>query len=151
MNVLTTLRTIGPTIVKNQETNGFGARLAELRKSRGLTQTQLGEAVGSSKRVIAYYETDGGQPPGPMLPNLADALGVSIDELLGTKPIKKKESPKTARLINRLRKVEQLSPTDQRAVLKYIDTLYQRKQLSNRQRSNGARKSATKKVRRADT
>jgi len=131
--------------LKNQDANGFGARLADLRKSCGLTQTQLGDAVGASKRVIAYYETDGGQPPGAMLPNLADMLGVSVEQLLGTKVIKKKESPKTARLLNRLRKVEELSPTDQRAVLKYIDTLYEKKQRTKRTRSTNGKKKTTRK------
>ncbi|MCH7725025.1 MAG: helix-turn-helix domain-containing protein [Planctomycetes bacterium] len=111
-----------------------------------MTQTQLGEAVGASKRVIAYYETDGGQPPGAMLPSLAETLGVSLDELLGAKPIKKKESPKTARLMNRLRKVEELSPTDQRAVLKYIDSLYGQKQRAKRSHANSKKKTAKKKA-----
>lgn len=145
MESLTQFSTIKSDALKNQETNGFGARLIALRKSSGLTQTQLGEAVGATKRVIAYYETDGGQPPGAMLPTLAETLGVSVDELLGTKPIKKQEAPKTVRLMNRLRRVEELSPTDQRAVLKYIDTLYEQKQRSYSARTNGTRKKATKK------
>ena len=36
----------------------FGKRLASLRKELGLTQTELGEKVGVSCRVIAYYEGD---------------------------------------------------------------------------------------------
>ena len=111
--------------------------MAELRKSCGLTQMQLGESVGATKRIIAYYETDGGQPPGAMLPNLAEVLGVSVEQLLGTKPIKKKESPKTARLLNRLRKVEQLSVADQRAVLKYIDALTTQQANGVRSKTNG--------------
>ena len=107
---------------------GFGDRLASIRKSRGLTQAQLGDALGVTKRNIAYYETDGGQPPGPMLPELANTLNISIDELLGVKPVRKIESPKTARLMNRLRRVQELPPTDQRAVLKYIDSLYREHQ-----------------------
>lgn len=112
----------------------FGDRLASLRTSRGLTQTQLGNAIGVSKRVVAYYETDGGQPPGAMLPQLAQALSVTIDELLAVKPIRKIESPKIARLMNRLRKVADLSPTDQRAVLKYIDSLHRENQQIKRSR-----------------
>jgi transcriptional regulator with XRE-family HTH domain len=54
---------------------GFGERLARLRKARGLTQAALGESVGLSQRMIAYYKAQGGQPPGPILPELARALG----------------------------------------------------------------------------
>lgn len=111
--------------VKERELEGFGVRLAEIRKSRGLTQTDLGAAVGVSKRVIAYYELESTQPPGAMLPDLARALGVAVEELLGTKPIKEKLRPKTARLLKRLQRVEELPNADQKAVLKFVDALIQ--------------------------
>ena len=43
--------------------DGFGARLATLRQSRGLTPTGLGDAAGVSQRVMAYYETESTEPP----------------------------------------------------------------------------------------
>jgi transcriptional regulator with XRE-family HTH domain len=100
---------------------GFGERLTHIRQSRGLTQADLGKAVGVSNRVIAYYETESGQPPGAMLVDLARALRISSDELLGIKPIKDQLSPKTARLLKRLEKIDLLSPADQSAVLKFLD------------------------------
>jgi hypothetical protein len=48
---------------------------------------------------------------------------VQADELLGVKPLKKKASPKTVRLLKRLQRIEQLPPADQRAVLKFVDAL----------------------------
>jgi transcriptional regulator with XRE-family HTH domain len=110
-------------IVKERTLEGFGQRLASIRKGRGLTQTQLGKAVGVSQRVIAYYESDGAQPPGPLLVEFSRVLRVSADELLGIKPFKDKTSPKTARLLKRLRKVENLPLADQRAVFKLVDAL----------------------------
>ena len=103
----------------------FGRRLVELRKSKGITQEVLAEKVGLSRRAVAYYETEGSRPPaGDALLKIAQVLGVSVDELLGAKAIRRKRpSPKQARLLNRLRKVENLPPQDQRAVLKYIDAL----------------------------
>ena len=118
--------------VDAKATESFGERLANIRKSRGLTQTHLGEALGITKRNVAYFETDGGEPPGPILPMMAKVLDVSIDELLGVKPIRKTDSPKVARLMNRLRRVQDLSPSDQRAVLKYIDSLYRDQQASTK-------------------
>ena len=109
--------------VKERTLQGFGQRLASLRKSQGLTQTQLGEAVGVSQRVIAYYETDGAQPPGPLLAEFCRVLRVSSDVLLGIKPTKSTPNPKTTRLINRLRRIEKLPTADQRAVLKFVDAL----------------------------
>ena len=111
--------------VKERTVEGFGKRLAALREERALTQAELGEAVGVSQRVIAYYEREDAQPPGAMLIDLAKALKVSADELLGLKPTKEKTSPKMARLLKRLKKIEQLPAADQRAVLKMVDALHQ--------------------------
>lgn len=102
---------------------GFGARLAQLRQQRGLSQEALAAAVGVSRRVIAYYEAESDQPPGALLADLAQALKISADELLGLKPLTEKVSRKTARLRKRLQKVEELPPADQRAVLKVLDAL----------------------------
>ncbi len=92
--------------MKDRTLQGFGKRLAEIRQSRPMTQAELGAAVNVSKRVIAYYEQQDAQPPGAMLVDLARALHVSTDELLGLKPVKEKRSPKTARLLKRLQNVE---------------------------------------------
>ena len=64
--------------------NVFGKRLAQLRKARGLTQTQLGEKVGISFRMVAYYEGQTNYLPTHILPQLARALGVSVEELTDT-------------------------------------------------------------------
>jgi hypothetical protein len=51
------------------------------------------------------------------------ALKVSADELLGLAPVRETTSAKTARLLKRLRRVEELPPADQRAVLKLVDAM----------------------------
>jgi hypothetical protein len=51
---------------------------------------------------------------GAILVELAKALRVSTDELFGAKPVRETLSPKTARLLKRLRRVEELPPADQR-------------------------------------
>ena len=112
--------------MKERTLEGFGARLAEIRNARGMTQAELALAVGVSRRVIAYYEHEDAQPPGAMLVDLAKALRVSADQLLGLKPPKEKRSPRTARLLKRLQKVEQLPANDQRVVLKLVDGLLER-------------------------
>ncbi len=108
-------------LMKERTLDGFGDRLAALRQRRGLTQTALGEAVGVSKRVIAYYEADGAQPPGAMLVELARALQVSADELLGLAPLRDTPSPKVARLLKRIERLAELPAAEQRAVLKVVD------------------------------
>jgi transcriptional regulator with XRE-family HTH domain len=73
--------------------------------------------------MIAYYEAESDQPPGATLVDLAQALKVSADELLGLKPASEKTPPKTARLRKRLQLVEQLPAADQRTVLKLVEAL----------------------------
>lgn len=115
--------------MKARDVEGFGRRLAEIRKSRGLTQTELGEKVGVSKRVIVYYETESSQPPGAMLVDLARALGTSTDELLGARPVPERTSPKRARLLKKLEQVADLPAADQQVILKMLDTLLENRNL----------------------
>ncbi|MGQ0715342.1 MAG: helix-turn-helix domain-containing protein [Gemmatimonadaceae bacterium] len=109
--------------MKERTLEGFGTRLATLRQARGLSQEELAETVDVSRRVIAYYEAQSAQPPGALLVDLARALAVSADELLGMKPVRETVSPRTARLLKRLRRIEELPPADQRAVLKLVDAM----------------------------
>ena len=113
-------------LMKERTLKGFGKRLADIRRNRAMTQGELGEAVGVSKRVIAYYEQEDAQPPGALLIDLARALRVSADQLLGIKVQKETTNPRTARLLKRLQKMEQLPPADLRVVLKMIDGLLDR-------------------------
>lgn len=109
--------------MKERTLEGFGRRLASLRTSRGLTQAALSEKIGVSRRVIAYYEHENAQPPGPMLIDLAAALRVSVDQLLGRKPVKEQADPKSARLLNRLRRIESLPQRERKGLLLVIDGL----------------------------
>jgi transcriptional regulator with XRE-family HTH domain len=102
---------------------GFGPRLVRLRHARGLTQEALGALVGLSNRMLAYYERDDAEPPGALLPALAQALQVSTDELLGVKPLGTLRSGRAARVLKRLEPVADLPPADQQAVLKLVDAL----------------------------
>jgi transcriptional regulator with XRE-family HTH domain len=101
----------------------FGPRLERLCQARDLTSVELGVAVGVSNRMIAYYERDGAQPPGALLVELAHTLRCSTDALLGVKSLGETLAPKTARLLKRLQRIEELPPADQRAVLKLVDAM----------------------------
>ena len=59
-----------------------GAFLAALRKERGLTQAQLGEALGVTNKTVSRWETGSYMPPVEMLQQLGELYGVSINELL---------------------------------------------------------------------
>ena len=71
--------------MENKET--LGKRIAMLRKEKGLTQEQLAEKVGVSAQAVSKWENDVSCPDITLLPLLGDILGVTVDELLGVKPI----------------------------------------------------------------
>ena len=59
-----------------------GATIKELREKRNLTQADLGEQIGVSSKTISKWETGKGLPDITMLQPLAQALGISVIELL---------------------------------------------------------------------
>ena len=109
----------------------FGERLAQLRKARGYTQTELGELLGLSQRMMTYYEREDGRPPARLLGQMAEALGVSVDELLGLKPVADKAPPRNTRLWRKLREIEKLPPGDRQVVIKLVDGMLARHKLNS--------------------
>ena len=112
-------------------TTDFGARLTALRKAAGYTQVELAAELGTTQRMIAYYESRAEKAPAALLPKMAAALGVSADELLGIKPIKKGKKPDT-QLQRRLQRIEKLDPKARRQITQILDTFIEREELKQR-------------------
>jgi transcriptional regulator with XRE-family HTH domain len=102
--------------------DSFGERLTAFRKAKGLTQTELGDKIGISKRMVAYYEGQTNRPPAHLLIPIAKTLRITADELLGLKKVQISDS-NHAKLWRRLKKTEQLSPKDQKSLFDFIDAL----------------------------
>jgi DNA-binding XRE family transcriptional regulator len=66
----------------NKEISDFAFNLQRLRLERKQTQTQLGETVGVSLSQISQYEAGVFPSTAQRIIALADALGVTCDELL---------------------------------------------------------------------
>lgn len=60
----------------------IGDQITKFRKAFGLTQEELGRAVGVSTQAVSRWEC-GGTPDVTLLPTIADRLGVTIDCLFG--------------------------------------------------------------------
>lgn len=58
------------------------ARLAEVRQAHGMTQEQLAAVSGVHRVTIARIETGASSPNVDTLKQLADALGVLVDDLI---------------------------------------------------------------------
>lgn len=59
-----------------------GEFLADLRKSKGLTQSELGELIGAGDKTISKWERGINVPDVIMLNKLAKVLDISIHEIL---------------------------------------------------------------------
>lgn len=60
----------------------IGNQIQKFRKERGLTQRELGAAIGVSTQAVSQWE-NGGAPDVALLPAIADRLGVTVDALFG--------------------------------------------------------------------
>lgn len=60
----------------------FGQRMAAFRIAKGLSQEQLGEALGMKRDLIAYYERAAKNPSLELVKKMADFFGVTVGEML---------------------------------------------------------------------
>jgi repressor LexA len=63
-------------------TNDIGKRIAALRRERGFNQEELAEMAMVHRVTLAKYETGAIEPGAFAVSRIADALGVTTDELL---------------------------------------------------------------------
>lgn len=60
----------------------IGKFVAELRRQKGWTQAQLGEMLGVTNKTVSRWENGNYMPELAIIPSLAEALGVSVNELM---------------------------------------------------------------------
>ena len=102
----------------------LGARVAQLRRDQGLTQTQLAERLGIAQQTLAHYEVGRLRVAASMLPALARVLGTSVEELLGQSPARAggKRGP-ALRLRQQLERLSALPKPKQRAVMEVLESM----------------------------
>ena len=67
-----------------------GSTIRQLREDRGLTQAELAEKIGVSSKTVSKWETAKGLPDITLLQPLAQALGISVIELMNGEHITNK-------------------------------------------------------------
>jgi transcriptional regulator with XRE-family HTH domain len=68
--------------MKKKRPRPIHANIKRCRLDLELTQEDLGQMIGESRIVISHWETGPNAPRVDSLPTLADALQVTIDELV---------------------------------------------------------------------
>lgn len=98
----------------------LGQRLAERRKSLGLSQQQLAQSLGIAQQTLAHYEVGRLRIAAALIPPAAKALGMSIEELLGESVPAGKRGP-TPKLQAQIARISSLPRSKQRMLMDMIE------------------------------
>lgn len=103
----------------------LGAHLALMRKSRGLTQSELARKLGVSQQAVFAYELGERRPSVFLMSKMAQVFAVAMDDLTNANkppriPKRQRLSPRCVRHAERL---QALPKTQQRFVARIIDSL----------------------------
>lgn len=82
----------------------IGYKIRQMRNSAGMTQEQLATSLGVSAQSVSKWENEISMPDITLLPDIAEAFGVSIDELFDLTV-----EQKLKRIENRIEIEEELS------------------------------------------
>ena len=77
----------------------LGTMIAELRKQQGMTQLELADKMGVTDKAVSKWERDLSCPDINSLPQLAQILGVSVDELMQIKKASEAPTSKVSEIL----------------------------------------------------
>jgi len=101
-----------------------GARLAAFRRSAGLSQAELADALDVTQSTVAYWETATKPPRSDIIGKMAAVLGVRVEDLLGEGPVNAVRRPgPVGRLQRVFEQANALPRRDQELVAKFVTTL----------------------------
>lgn len=98
----------------------LGEHITQLRKKKGLSQADLGKAVGTSGDIIGRYERDEVKPSIEVVIKIADTLEVSIDYLVGKTTVEL-----DSKLLKKIQDIQKLSAEDKAHVFALMDAFLQ--------------------------
>jgi transcriptional regulator with XRE-family HTH domain len=107
----------------------LGANIRKARKARGWTQKELAERVESDASYMNRIETGKANPSIAVLARIAEALEVSLDELVKGQPDGAEVHIQDAGLLERMRLIDSLDEDDRGALVHMIDTMLTKKRM----------------------
>jgi len=113
-------------MVKNKkERSKFSRNIIKYRKARGLTQIDLAKRSGLSERMIAYYENNVSNPPINNVIAIADAIDVSIYDLIESNNKKHLDifEDIDMRTLKKIMLIKNLSKKDRVTIYNMIDAM----------------------------
>lgn len=94
----------------------FGKRLAEVRKDKKISQDELAKKVKVHGAVIGRYERDEVKPSIEMAAQIANALEVSLDYLVGNTDLLLDKS-----VMDKIMEIQKLNEEDKKDAFRFLD------------------------------
>ena len=105
-----------------------GDRIREARKKIGLNQEELAELARLNRVTVAKYESGKVEPGAQALSRIADALEVTVDQLLGRDPLEGQQSqqitPKTIEARILAQAVDQMTKEERERALEAMKLIF---------------------------
>jgi len=98
----------------------LGKKILELRKEKSITREKLGKTIGTSGAIIGRYERNERTPSVDIARKMADALGVSLDYLVGNTEFQLDTS-----IIKKIQDIQKLPLEDKDHLFYVLDTILQ--------------------------
>lgn len=98
----------------------FATRLTTLRKEKKIAQNELAKLVGIHPNVLGRYEREEAKPSVDMAVQLADALGVSLDYLVGKTDVELDQA-----ILEKIITIQKLPDEDRACIMYSINGLIQ--------------------------
>ncbi|MEI3800376.1 MULTISPECIES: helix-turn-helix domain-containing protein [unclassified Chitinophaga] len=107
----------------------FGQKITLARKDKNWTQTELGDAIGTSRDIIGKYERDEIKPSIEVAAKIADVLDSSLDYLVRGVTQEGENATISTHLAQQFSKFEKLSPLHKDYVIAVIDAFEAKEKL----------------------
>jgi transcriptional regulator with XRE-family HTH domain len=107
--------------------NVVAKNISKYRKLSGLTQQELAEKTGLTKRTIAYYESGKYNITLKNIGQISEALNINIATLLNNKKSETNGVENIdVRWLKKIYEIKKLPINDQKAIVKYINMLIEK-------------------------
>ena len=100
-----------------------GAKLLQLRLEAGISQTELADLINEPQQNVAYWERSEKPPRSDVLPKIAKALGINMEDILNAEAKVPKKNGPTGRLQIVFEEVSALPRRQQQKIIEVVSAI----------------------------
>ncbi|MFZ1873292.1 MAG: helix-turn-helix transcriptional regulator [Chania sp.] len=128
------------SLCTGMDMSAFAERLRLLREARNLSQVRLAELLSVDPRAYNRWEKGASAPHLDTVIKIADVLQVTMDELVGRKPISEEVKIRNHTLHMLWQKADSLPDTDQQALITVLDSFVKKAMVEQAMGLNSAKR-----------